>query len=196
MRKRKLKFSPSDQVDNGKDSKSASLHISGLGSSPKKNRPKKIIFFCLFVTIILVGAFVTFSLTRNKDCTKEYTKICAITEARELLSNEDQDRLAPIVEKIKRVKGNQSDPNLLYILTVYYYNSEDNAQAVKYSDLLSQNYKDNIGYDSLLAEKSPLSPSELRELVDFQTQAQSANDLNNSNYKIVSPIPISEEQGQ
>ena len=116
-------------------------------------------------------------LTDN--CSKQTNEACTkLKVASQLLDISNVAKLAKTIDSIKLIKKYDTDPNLLYVIIIYYINAGDAQNAHTYYDKFIKVYQSDKGYDASISSVA-VAPTELKALVDF-VDTQQAETLQNS----------------
>jgi hypothetical protein len=104
-------------------------------------------------------------LTAN--CTldsKSEACLILIKASGEIADSSKLNDMTATVEKIKSIKGYEKDPNLLYVLTVYYAYLGDSQNANHYNSLLYKTYKAKRGYNVVIRNKT-YNPDDINQFI-------------------------------
>ncbi len=147
-----------------------------VGDTRRKRLGRKQIALLLMVAIILVaGGLIGGVLWRNRNHSVmlESQREALVTQAVPYLSPEDLAKLAPIAAKIKQQPGYATDVDCMYVLTTYYLNATDAANAKTYYTALLKLYETKAGYTNPLL-KGAETPTQLKSYYTLvQQQANS-----------------------
>jgi hypothetical protein len=134
----------------------------------------------LVVAIVLLVTNFVHQQAINKD------RAALVTQAAAVLELENKNDLGRIVSQIKQQPGYQRDPDSLYVLTIYYLNMGDAANARVYYDKLASVHKAKDSYSNAKL-KYARSLQSLKSSVEFQESALKEAQTNSNN---ISPRPV------
>lgn len=144
---------------------------------------RKVILMVIVVAILALMGLGGYSALKSgyfkssSGCSKNFTKQCALTEAKDLLSPDKSSQLGEVVSKIQKIKNYQQDPDLLYIVTLYHLNNGDAKNAQLYFEMLEKVYDPKVGYDPAISE-SALSIADLKLFIKFVTSQKAEVERN------------------
>lgn len=149
--------------------------VVGDGSKKSLRRPPVKVVLAVILAVLLVGglswaAYQYFSPDKvaQNQCTKKSNS--NVEAASFVLDPSQNERLKPLVEKIKQTCDYDKDPDHLYILVVYHTNISDPTTARKYLTTL-QSINESNPPASILLEKGDLSYLNTRlELAERQME--------------------------
>jgi hypothetical protein len=136
-------------------------------SGGQKSNSKKVFIIAGILTVVVVAAvIVSISHVRHQHSIANQRE-AIVTQGAALLNPADVQQLTPVVAQIKQQPGYATDPNALYILTVYYINLTDATNTKAYYAQLSKAYNPQKGYTNLALKKAARSPQDLKSSVTY-----------------------------
>lgn len=145
----------------------------------KKPINKRFLIYAAVLAVLGIGAVVLYKHNTGSvvdklspdACVKNYTKSCAIAEAKPLLDgSSNYDKLSKVVDKVKKINGYENDPDLLYIVTIYYINIGDGKNAQSYYDMLSKVYNSKAGFSKSFGTLK-VQYSDMKGIIDYLNRA-------------------------
>ncbi len=185
----KLKLYTIMKVTMGEKIKSAGVSGS-LSKMPFKLNYKTVSVIVLPILFILFFGFLLIhkspkvktvkSSVSNQTaiCTQSPAQICdLLKQSAKLLDPSKSSELSKVVDKIKTVKGFDTNASLLFVLVTYYINIYDNDNAHLYLAKLNLVYKSTDSYDQSisLVAKSPEYLKNSIDIIDQQAAEVKAN---------------------
>jgi hypothetical protein len=146
-----------------KESKSSVV----VGNVPRWRFNRKVTVLVSCVILLVVAAALLIGLDLHYKNQVAQRRQALVTEAVPILNDRASlTKLAPIITEIKQQPGYDHDVDCLYVLTMYYIQNSESANAKVYYDKLAENYNAKEGYSNP-ALKNAQTPSQLKSLVEF-----------------------------
>jgi multidrug efflux pump subunit AcrB len=155
-----------------------------VGNGVRRPLVRRVVLLIASLCLI-VAAMILIALIRHQQ-TSDRARAALVTQASADLDLENTNKLAQIVSQIKQQPGYQRDADSLYIITIYYLNTGDSANARLYYDKLASVYDAQKGYKNA-ALKHARSLQSLKSSVEFLASSLQEAATNSNN---ISPRPV------
>ncbi len=141
----------------------------------KGKMPKRmIVVTSVIVLMLLVSGWFFWQHRSAKNANAPKCSVAILKEAAPNLGAEKVTQLQKTADKIKKIKGYDTDPNCLYVVLNYSINNGDAGAASDQFKQLQAVYSDKTGFNSSLGFTKSLSllKSDIAYLVHGQKQAE------------------------